>query len=388
MLEIGTSGAAPGRATTPAGSSRRASGWRRREAGQAAAAELKAEQAVDRHPPARRQAKNKARVAASRSCTRRRSGPKPPRVRCTSPRVALGSKVIEARHLCKSYGDKVLLDDVTFSMPPGGIVGVIGPNGAGKTTLMKMIIDTGRREEPSKIGETVDLAFVEQMREGLKDDVNVWESITDSAGRKIGDLEMNSSAYVARFVLRLDQRRMVDSPPAASEPVNLARMLTREFNVLLLDEPTIDLDVDTIRARRKPSTISRLFVSSSHDRCVPRPRCHRILAFEGDGRSVCSSRATTRRTPPTRTRRRSGRTGHAAQEAGPMTPASPGLLRARRQQLLRAAQDHFAEVSDWQVAAGGRSRRAAVRQYRLECAGEVGWERHQRWWPSASSTRA
>ena len=253
-------------------------------------AQLKREQAWIGTSPAGRQAKNKARIQRFEELYEKAKKPKASEVRLyLAPGPRLGSKVIEARHVSKSYGDKVLLDDVTFSMPPGGIVGVIGPNGAGKTTLMRMIMG---QEEPDsgtlEIGETVELAFVEQMREGLKDDENVWQSITDGAETlKIGDLEMNSRAYVARFNFSgPDQQQMVHSLSGGQRNrVNLARMLTREFNVLLLDEPTNDLDVDTIRALEEAlDDFPGCCVCVSHDRWFLDRVATHILAFEGEGK--------------------------------------------------------------------------------------------------------
>ena len=191
--------------------------------------------------------------------------------------------------MTKAYGEKVLFDDVSFELPPGGIVGVIGPNGAGKTTLFRMI--TGKEEPDSgilELGETVRLAYVEQMRENLQDGDTVWQAI--SGGKdfiQLGGQEINSRAYVARFNFTGpdQQQRVEDLSGGQRNRVNLARMLHTEFNVLLLDEPTNDLDVGTVRALEEAlEDFPGCAVIISHDRWFLDRMATHILAFEGDSK--------------------------------------------------------------------------------------------------------
>src|SRR5690349_16336161 len=164
----------------------------------------------------------------------------------------LGGTVIEADHLRKGFGDRLLIEDLTFSLPPAGIVGVIGANGAGKTTLFRMVVGEERADAGSlRLGETVDLAYVDQSRDALDPDKTVWEEISEGYDQiKVGDREMNSRAYVAGFNFKgSDQQKKVGSLSGGERNrVHLAKLLRRGGNVLLLDEPTNDLDVDTLRA--------------------------------------------------------------------------------------------------------------------------------------------
>src|SRR3954464_11905750 len=164
----------------------------------------------------------------------------------------LGSTVIEAEGLRKGFGERLLIEDLSFSLPPAGIVGVIGPNGAGKTTLFRMIVG---EEEPDagdlRLGESVELAYVDQSRDALDPDKSVWEEISDGYDQiKVGDREMSSRAYCAGFNFRgSDQQRKVGALSGGERNrVHLAKLLRRGGNLLLLDEPTNDLDVDTLRA--------------------------------------------------------------------------------------------------------------------------------------------
>ena len=238
--------------------------------------------------PSARQAKNKARVARFEELydAEHRKRAKDIQI-YLAPGPRLGDKVLQARNLTKAYGDQLLLDDVSFDLPPGGIVGIIGPNGAGKTTLFRMIVgqespDSGTLE----LGSTVKPAYVEQMRESLEDGHNVWQSI--SGGRefiRLGDVELNSRAYVARFNFTgSDQQQSVGSLSGGQRNrVNLARMLTTEFNLLLLDEPTNDLDVNTIRSLEEAlEDFPGCAVIISHDRWFLDRVATHILAFEGD----------------------------------------------------------------------------------------------------------
>ena len=199
----------------------------------------------------------------------------------------LGDVVIEAKGVSKAYGDRVLFENLDFSLPPGGIVGVIGPNGAGKTTLLRLII---KAEEPDsgtfKIGETVKLGYVDQSRDTLNADKNVWEEI--SGGQEtlaLGTRELNSRAYVASFnFLGTDQSKKVGALSGGERNrVHLAKMLKEGANVILLDEPTNDLDVNTLRAMEEAlEEFAGCAVVVSHDRWFLDRVATHILAFEGD----------------------------------------------------------------------------------------------------------
>ena len=206
------------------------------------------------------------------------------------PGPRLGHVVIEAEGVGKAYGDCVLVENMTFALPPGGIVGVIGPNGAGKTTLFRMI--TGR-EKPDggsmRIGETVALGYVDQSRT-LDPEKSIWEEITGGADLlKLGNREVNSRAYVARFNFGgTDQQKKVDQLSGGERNrVHLAKMLKEGANVLLLDEPTNDLDVNTLRALEEAlENFAGCAVVISHDRWFLDRIATHILAFEGDSKVV------------------------------------------------------------------------------------------------------
>src|SRR3954464_8218749 len=183
----------------------------------------------------------------------------------------LGDKVLEAKDLRKGFGDRLLIEDLSFSLPPAGIVGVIGPNGAGKTTLFRMI--TGQEEPDAgtlELGETVDLAYVDQSRDALDPDKSVWEEISDGYDViKVGTQEMNSRAYVSGFNFKgSDQQRKVGVLSGGERTrVHLAKLLKSGGNLLLLDEPTNDLDVDTLRALEEALlSFAGCAVVISHDR--------------------------------------------------------------------------------------------------------------------------
>ena len=203
----------------------------------------------------------------------------------------LGGVVLEAEHLSKAYGDKVLFDDLSFSLPPGGIVGVIGPNGAGKTTLMRII--TGQ-EQPDggsmNVGETVELGYVDQSRDSLDPDKNVWEEISGGDEHiMVGDRKVNSRAYVASFNFRGgDQQQKVGNLSGGERNrVHLAKLLKSGSNLLLLDEPTNDLDVDTLRALEEALlTFGGCAMVTSHDRWFLDRIATHVLAFEGDSNVV------------------------------------------------------------------------------------------------------
>jgi ATP-binding cassette ChvD family protein len=206
------------------------------------------------------------------------------------PGPRLGDLVIEARDVTKAYGDNLLVEDMTFSLPPGGIVGVIGPNGAGKTTLFRIIVD---QEKPDggqiRIGETVKLGYVDQGRE-LDPNKSIWEEISGGQDLiEIGKRQVNSRAYVARFNFSgTDQQKRVGMLSGGERNrVHLAKMLKEGANVLLLDEPTNDLDVNTLRALEEAlENFAGCAVVISHDRWFLDRIATHILAFEGDSHVV------------------------------------------------------------------------------------------------------
>jgi ATPase subunit of ABC transporter with duplicated ATPase domains len=203
------------------------------------------------------------------------------------PGPRLGNRVIEITSVSKGYGDKLLLDNLSLSIPPGSIVGVIGPNGAGKTTLLKLI--TGQ-EQPDQgqisIGETVQLAYLDQARDTLDNDKTVWEEISACEETLLlGNRRMNSRAYVASFNFHgTDQQKKVGILSGGERNrVHLAKMLIQGANVILLDEPTNDLDVNTLRALEEAiDTFAGCAVIVSHDRWFLDRVATHILAFEGE----------------------------------------------------------------------------------------------------------
>jgi sulfate-transporting ATPase len=203
------------------------------------------------------------------------------------PGPRLGGKVIEAKSLTKAFGDKLLVDNVDFSIPPGAIVGIIGPNGAGKTTLFKMITEKDTPDSGTiEVGETVKLAYVDQSRDVLDDDATVYDQICEGVDRIIaGGREMHGRAYVAGFGFTgsTQQKRVGDLSGGERNRVQLARVLKSEGNVLLLDEPTNDLDVDTLRALEDSLLgFPGCAIVISHDRWFLDRVCTHIMAFEGD----------------------------------------------------------------------------------------------------------
>jgi ATP-binding cassette ChvD family protein len=207
------------------------------------------------------------------------------------PGPRLGDVVITADNVSKSYGDNILVEGMTFSLPPGGIVGIIGPNGAGKTTLFRMITGQERPDSGTfRAGETVNLAYVDQSRDDLDPGKSIWEVISDGLDVvQLGKKEFNSRAYVARFNFSgSDQQKKVSMLSGGERNrVHLARMLKEEANVLLLDEPTNDLDVNTMRALEEAlDNFAGCAAVISHDRWFLDRIATHILAFEGNSKAV------------------------------------------------------------------------------------------------------
>ncbi|TKW66712.1 MAG: energy-dependent translational throttle protein EttA [Paracoccus denitrificans] len=235
-----------------------------------------------------RQAKQKARINAYNELAGQSEREKLSRAQIIIPNgERLGGKVIEVEGLKKAMGDKLLIEDLTFSLPPGGIVGVIGPNGAGKSTLFRML--TGQ-EKPDAgeltYGDTVNLSYVDQSRDALGADKTVWEEISGGAEQIVlGDAQMNSRAYASAFNFKGgDQQKKVGQLSGGERNrVHLAKLLKAGGNVLLLDEPTNDLDVETLQALEAAlEDFAGCAVIISHDRFFLDRLCTHILAFEGD----------------------------------------------------------------------------------------------------------
>ena len=245
-----------------------------------------------RMSPRARQAKGKARLNAYEDLLKEETGQKIEQVEIyIPPGPRLGDIVVEARGLRKGYGDVLLMDDVTFTLPRGGIVGVIGPNGAGKTTLFRMI--TGAEQPDAgtlRLGETVQVGYVDQSRDALSPDKSVWEEITGGRDNvELGKREVASRAYVSWFNFKgRDQQRKVGSLSGGERNrVHLAKLLKGGSNLLLLDEPTNDLDVDTLRALEEALlSFAGCAVVISHDRWFLDRIATHMLAFEGDSKVV------------------------------------------------------------------------------------------------------
>lgn len=245
-----------------------------------------------RQSPKARQAKSKARIAAFEELVKKASDKAPATARIIIPTAErLGDLVLEAKDLKKGFGDKLLFENLTFSLPPGGIVGVIGPNGAGKTTLMKII--TGQEKPDAgtfRVGETVHLGYVDQIRDELDPNKTVWQEISDGKDLlTLGKREVPSRSYVAQFNFKGgDQQKKVGQLSGGERNrVHLAKMLKQGANVILLDEPTNDLDVDTLRALEEALLdFAGCAVITSHDRWFLDRLATHILAFEGDSRVV------------------------------------------------------------------------------------------------------
>lgn len=238
--------------------------------------------------PKGRHAKGKARLSAYEKLLSQESKEREEKLELfIPPGPRLGNKVIEANGVAKGYGDKLLYENLTFSLPPAGIVGIIGPNGAGKTTLFKMIIG---KEKPDagtfSVGETVQIAYVDQEHDDLKPDDSVWQAITGGNElMELGGKQINSRAYVSKFNFGgTDQQKKVkELSGGMRNRVHLAIALKQGGNLLLLDEPTNDLDVNTLRALEEAlENFAGCAVIISHDRWFLDRVCTHILAFEGD----------------------------------------------------------------------------------------------------------
>ena len=241
-----------------------------------------------RQSPKARQAKSKARINAYEELLESQGREEVGRTQITIPSgPRLGGIVLEAENLSKGFGDKLLIDDLSFKLPPGGIVGVIGPNGAGKTTLFKMLTGVETPDDGAlRVGDTAVMGYVDQSRDSLDDSKNVWEEISGGLDiLELGKREMNSRAYVSAFNFRGgDQQKKVGLLSGGERNrVHLAKMLKSGSNLLLLDEPTNDLDVETLRALEEGlEDFAGCAVIISHDRWFLDRIATHILAFEGD----------------------------------------------------------------------------------------------------------
>ncbi|MEP1743018.1 MAG: energy-dependent translational throttle protein EttA [Kangiellaceae bacterium] len=245
-----------------------------------------------RSNPKGRQAKSKARIAkfeelSSQSYQKRNET----QDLYIPPGPRLGNLVIEANHLQKSFGDKCLVDDLSFNLPQGGIVGIIGPNGAGKSTLFKMLVGQEKPDSGElRVGETVEIAYVDQSRDSLDDNKTVWQEISDDSDTiTVGNYQVSSRQYVGRFNFKGgDQQKFIkDLSGGERNRVHLAKLLKSGGNLLLLDEPTNDLDVETLRALEEAVlAFPGCAVIISHDRWFLDRVATHILAYEGDSKTV------------------------------------------------------------------------------------------------------
>jgi ATP-binding cassette ChvD family protein len=245
-----------------------------------------------RMAPRARQAKGKARLNAYEQLLNEDTAKKIEQIEIyIPPGPRLGDIVVEARNLRKAYGDLLLIDDLNFTLPRGGIVGVIGPNGAGKTTLFRMITGPEKPDAGTlRLGETVQLGYVDQSRDALDPKKSVWEEISGGEDElQVGKRPVASRAYVSWFNFKgAQQQRKVGSLSGGERNrVHLAKLLRRGSNLLLLDEPTNDLDVDTLRALEEALVnYAGCAVVISHDRWFLDRIATHLLAFEGDSRVV------------------------------------------------------------------------------------------------------
>lgn len=245
-----------------------------------------------RQNPQGRQAKSKARLSAYETMVSEEQSKRAAEIELyIPPGPRLGNQVIDASAIAKGYGEKLLYEDLSFSIPPNAIVGIVGPNGAGKTTLFRMILgqetpDSGAFE----VGSSVKLGYVEQGRDSIPEGASIWEAISDGDLEiKLGNLTLNSRAYVSRFGFTgTEQQKICDDLSGGERNrVHLARMLRSEANVLLLDEPTNDLDVNIMRALEEAiQNFAGCAIVVSHDRWFLDRVATHILAFEGDSRAT------------------------------------------------------------------------------------------------------
>ena len=242
-----------------------------------------------RMAPKARQAKGKARLKSYESMLNEEQKQREERLEIYIPNgPRLGNKVIEAKGVCKSYGDKVLIKDLNFMLPPNGIVGVIGPNGAGKTTLFRMIMGLEKPDAGTfEIGETVKIAYVDQSHKDIKADESVFQVVSQGTELiRMGGRDINTRAYLSRFNFTgADQEKKCGVLSGGERNrLHLAIALKEEGNVLLLDEPTNDIDVNTLRALEEGlEAFAGCAVVISHDRWFLDRICTHILAYEGDG---------------------------------------------------------------------------------------------------------
>jgi ATPase subunit of ABC transporter with duplicated ATPase domains len=242
-----------------------------------------------RMSPKARQAKSKARVAAYEKLAAEQAAVRDSDIEIFIPASRpLGDLVVEAEGLSKAYGDKVLFENLSFRIPPGGIVGIIGPNGAGKTTLFRMLVGQEQPDSGSvKRGPTVDIGYVDQSRDALDPVKTVFEEISGGHDTiELGKKSVNARSYVARFnFLGPDQQKKVGALSGGERNrVHLAKLLRSGSNLLLLDEPTNDLDVDTLRSLEEGITaFAGSVVVITHDRWFLDRLATHIIAFEGDG---------------------------------------------------------------------------------------------------------
>jgi len=245
-----------------------------------------------RMTPKARQVKSKARISAYEKLLTRESASRAGDLEIyIPPGPRLGNLVVEAENVSKGYGDRLLIENMSFFLPPGGIVGVVGPNGAGKTTLFKMITDQETPDAGSiRIGQTVRMSYVDQSRDSLDPQKTIWEVISNKEDMiELGNMSVKSRAYVARFNFTgADQQKKVGMLSGGERNrVHLACMLKQGANVILLDEPTNDLDVNTLRALEEAlENFAGCAVVISHDRWFLDRIATHILAFEGDSRTI------------------------------------------------------------------------------------------------------
>ncbi|MFZ0485076.1 MAG: energy-dependent translational throttle protein EttA [Desulfobacterales bacterium] len=245
-----------------------------------------------RMTPKARQVKSKARISAYEKLLTRESASRAGDLEIyIPPGPRLGNLVVESENVSKGYGDRILVENMSFFLPPGGIVGVVGPNGAGKTTLFKMITGQETPDAGSiRIGQTVQMAYVDQNRESLDPQKSIWEVISNNEDViELGNMSVKSRAYVARFNFTgADQQKKVGMLSGGERNrVHLACMLKQGANVILLDEPTNDLDVNTLRALEEAlENFAGCAVVISHDRWFLDRIATHILAFEGDSRTM------------------------------------------------------------------------------------------------------